>query len=416
MIPEGWQKKMLSQCAAKITSGGTPKIGRDDYYGGNIPFLKIDDITSSNSLYLDSAKTTITEKAIEETSARLYPTGTVLVTMYGTIGEVGITSKEMSANQAIAAFLDLKDTNPEFLAYLLTNEAIQLANKSGRTTQANISGTILKTHEALIPPVPEQKKIAAILSSVDDAIQATQAVIDQSRRVKQGLLQQLLTHGIGHTRFKQTEIGEIPTDWKVSELAELCEKMTNGYVGPTKNIYTEKGIPYILCQNVRPNQFIKKIFKFVNHDFHSNNARSILKKGDVLTVQTGAGNGDTCVISDEFVGANCHALIISRTIKHLLDPDFLSNYLNSPHGKKRIDAIATGMAQPHLNTTDLRKFKIPVPTIEEQRKISENLKAFENSIFENQSYLGDLNKIKRGLMQDLLTGHVRVKLDGEYTT
>ena len=196
MTHDGWKICRLSECADRITSGGTPKIGRVDYYGGDIPFLKIDDLTKNRGLYLKSANASITDKALEETAVKLYPANTVLVTMYGTIGAVAITAVPMAANQAIGAILGLKGVATDFLAYLLSREAPALARKAGQTTQANISGRILKNHKVLLPPLEEQRKIAAILSSVDDAIEKTQSVINQVQVVKRGLMQQLLTRGL----------------------------------------------------------------------------------------------------------------------------------------------------------------------------------------------------------------------------
>ena len=231
MTPDGWMNRRLSECAGRITSGGTPKIGRADYYDGAIPFLKIDDLTASRDLYLKSAKTQITRKALKETAVRLYPANTVLVTMYGTIGAVGITAVPMAANQAIGAFLDLIGVTADFLAYLLSREASALARKAGQTTQSNINGRILKNHEVLLPPLNEQRKIAAILSSVDAAIEKTQVVIDQVQVVKRGLMQELLTRGLPgrHTRFKQTEIGESPDCWQVVVLDEVLEGIEAGW-------------------------------------------------------------------------------------------------------------------------------------------------------------------------------------------
>ncbi|MDZ7778956.1 MAG: restriction endonuclease subunit S [Gemmatimonadota bacterium] len=103
---------------------------------------------------------------------------------------------------------------------------------SHRTGRASHGGQSISRLEdlmgerLLLPPLPEQRKIAAILSSVDDAIAATRKVIEQTERVKQGLLQTLMTRGIGHTRFKQTEIGEIPEEWEVVTLEDVCEVRT----------------------------------------------------------------------------------------------------------------------------------------------------------------------------------------------
>ncbi|KAF5427177.1 MAG: type I restriction enzyme, S subunit [Candidatus Methanomarinus sp.] len=405
MIPEGWQKKRLSQCAAKIISGGTPKIGRDDYYGGYIPFLKIDDITSSNSLYLDSAKTMITEKAIEETSARLYPTGTVLVTMYGTIGAVGITSKEMSANQAIAAFLDLKDTNPEFLAYLLTNEAIQLANKSGRTTQANISGTILKTYETLVPPLPEQKKIAAILSSVDDTIQATQAVIDQTYRVKQGLLQQLLTRGIGHTRFKQTKIGEIPVEWDVVRLGEVfSHRKEPGISGlPVMSVTMKDGL-------IERHTLNRRIASELLPEKHLRAQKGDLVYNMMRMWQGASGVAwNDCIVSPAYVLCNPSDLILPR---------FIAQFFKAPSTIRKLHQHSQGITEDRLRLYfhNFAEIVIGLPSKIEQEQISDILESIDNEVTSHKNEFNSLQRIKKAMMQDLLTGRVRVKLNGDATT
>jgi len=218
-----------------------------------------------------------------------------------------------------------------------------------------------------------------------------------------------LTKGIGHTEFKDSAVGRIPVEWEVDNLQDCCDLMTNGYVGATRDLYQDTGVPYILCQNIKPNKFVDKIYKFVKPAFHNKNKRSHLKSGDVLTVQTGAGNGETCVTPEKYEGANCHALIISRTKSEVLNPSFLCEYLNSDSGKNRINIISTGGAHPHLNTTELRKEKIPLPSLKEQKKISSILTSIDNNIEQKQTKLTQTKNLKKSLMADLLTGRVRVK-------
>ncbi|WP_406731802.1 restriction endonuclease subunit S [Vibrio scophthalmi] len=270
--------------------------------------------------------------------------------------------------------------------------------------------------ELLVPPLPEQKKIAAILTSVDDVIEKTQAQIDKLKDLKTGMMQELLTRGVGvdgkpHTEFKDSPVGSIPKGWEVRYLADCCSKMTNGYVGSTRDIYVDKGVDYVLCQNVRPNVFVEKTHKYVRQEFHQKNMRACLQEGDVLTVQTGAGNGDTCVVPKSYEGANCHALIISRPKKEILNPYFLAEYMNSDQGKQRVSIIATGGAHPHLNTTDLRREIIPFPPIEEQNKMVNSLRAVQKKYILLEDKKKKLEATKKALMQDLLTGKVRVKVD-----
>jgi len=279
-----------------------------------------------------------------------------------------------------------------------------------------INSSDVKNLEILTPPLPEQQKIATILTSVDNVIEKTETQINKLQALKKGMMQELLTKGVGtngvpHTEFKDSSVGRIPKGWEVKTIQECCEIMTNGFVGATRDIYRDDGIPYVLCQNVRANSFVEKIYKYIDAEFHKKNKRAALKSGDVLTVQTGAGNGDTCVVPPSFEGANCHALIISRPKKNILNSFYLSEFMNSDYGKKRVSVIATGGAHPHLNTTDLRREVIPLPPIEEQNVIANTLNSIRDKIVASNHKAHHFKCLKKALMQDLLTGKVRVKIN-----
>jgi type I restriction enzyme S subunit len=409
-LPTDWKCATLEELCVRPGEYGAGIAKRD--YDPSLPrYIRITDIRDDGFLH------SINPVSISEEDARPYlmKEGDIVFARSGaTVGKTYLYNKD-DGRCAFAGYLIKFQPNPnvivaEFLKYFVQSNFYWKWVKNSQQTlaQPNINAKQYGSLNVPVPPLQEQKKIAAILSSVDEAIASTQAVIDQTRKVKQGLLQQLLTRGIDHTKFKESAIGKIPESWEIVPLAQLCEKIVNGYVGATRDIYHEEGIPYILCQNVRANRFVPKIFKWVSKEFHENNSRSALKEGDVITVQTGAGNGDTCVVPPQFDGANCHALIISRAKPNLLNSYYLSEYLNSPQGRARIDVISTGMAHPHLNTTELRKLLIPLPTIQEQDGIVQYLRSFESTIFENEFYLNSLENLKRGLMQDLLTGKVRV--------
>lgn len=309
-------------------------------------------------------------------------------------------------------------SNGEYLAHLFQLPSIQhhfylLANG---ITRFGLTADSISTAPLVLPPLQEQKKIAAILTSVDDVIEKIQAQIEKLKDLKAGMMQELLTRGVGvdgkpHTEFKDSPVGRIPKGWEVRHLADCCSKMTNGYVGSTRDIYVDKGVDYVLCQNVRPNVFVEKTHKYVREEFHQKNIRACLQEGDVLTVQTGAGNGDTCVVPKSYEGANCHALIISRPKKDILNPYFLAEYMNSDQGKQRVSIIATGGAHPHLNTTDLRREFIPLPPIKEQNQMVRSLRAVQKKYILLEEKKKKLAGSKKALMQDLLTGKVRVKVD-----
>ena len=426
MAPEGWTNRKLSECADKITSGGTPKIGRTDYYGGDVPFLKIDDLTKNRGLYVKSANTAITRKALAETAAKLYPKDTVLVTMYGTIGAVGIIATPMAANQAIAAFLKLKGVTPKFLAPLLQREAPALARKAGQTAQSNISARILKNHEVLLPPLAEQRKIAAILSSVDDAIEKTQAVIDQVQGVRRGLMQELLTRGLPgrHRQFKQTVIGDLPETWAVRTVNSVAAPSRHSCIGGpfgsdlTRNDYVDfAGVPVIRGSNLSaPSARLNEVeFVFVSDAKANALQRNMAFPGDLIFTQRGT-LGQVCRIP---IQSKFRRYVLSQSQmkvsvdeKHV-NPDFLLAYFRSPIALKLIEAMTIGTGVPHLNLGILKAFPVPVPSLDEQSAIVNHVSATDARVESELMSLRGLKELRAGLMSVLLTGELRVTPDSE---
>lgn len=411
MTPEGWRVAPLSECAERITSGGTPSVGRPDYYGGPHPFAKIEDVTRSRGRVLRSTGATITDLALTETSAKLYPAGTVLVTMYGTIGAVAITGAELAANQAIAAFVGLRDTEAGFLVHLLEREAPRLASKAGQTTQANISGAILKSHQVLLPPLAEQKKIATILSSVDDAIESAQAVIDQLDVVKTAMMAELLTRGIPgrHTRFKMTEIGEVPENWEVVPLGSMSEFVTSGSRGWAE-YYASDGALFLRSQNVRSGYIDLSDRAFVRPPEGAEGARTRLAAGDVLVTITGNSVGNVAVAPGSLGEAYVSQHVgLVRLRQSSLAP-FCAMYLGpGAPGNGQVIAAQYGQSKPGLNLANLKSFQIPLPPEGERLAIQSAVGGVSARLEVELEALGSLLLARTAVMSVLLTGEVRVK-------
>jgi len=415
MIPDDWVRCKLGKLA-KIKTGGTPKRMDPHYWGGDIPWMSSGEI---HKRYINDTKEFITEDGLKSSNACLLPQETVMIALNGqgrTRGTVAILRTPVTCNQSLAGFITYNNIlNADYLFFYLDSKYQSLRDLSGDHGRNGLNLKLLREIEIYLPPLPEQKKIAAILSSVDYAIQATQAVIDQTRRVKQGLLQQLLTRGIGHTRFKQTEIGEIPEDWDVKPLETLAKSINNGFVGTAAKHYVNDGIPYLMAKNIRENRIELGQLSYISDDFHKNNPRSFLETGDLLTVQSGH-IGTSATVPLELSGANCHALIISKLHCEQINSDFVAYYFNSPSGRKRLSGIFVGTTIKHINTKDLRKFLVPLPSRAEQTEIANIFKDIDKNQDASKSFLIQLNQTKRGLMQDLLTGRVRVKPDEVNTT
>ena len=264
-----------------------------------------------------------------------------------------------------------------------------------------------------IPPLPEQRKIAAILSSVDDAIEKTQAVIDQVQVVKRGLMQELLTRGLPgrHTRFKQTEIGQVPEAWDVCELESLCERMFVGIAQAATHAYAERGVPIVRTTNVRENHLDVGNVLYITDEFAREMTRKTLFGGDVLTARTGYP-GTSVVVPESLEGAQCFTLLVSRPGPRLRSR-YLCHMMNSEHGRRIVSRGQAGGAQQNLNISVFKRAPVGVPLPAEQDAICDVLDACYALLDREENWKGALHDIKSSLMSVLLTGELRVTPDPE---
>ena len=189
-----WKTQPIEELVAKVSSGGTPTAGDPRYYAEfGTPFLKIDDITKSNGRFVEKAEQSITDLALEESAAKVFPAGTVLVTMYGTMGVTKTLRSPMATNQAIAALVPPFRCDPDYLAHALSLRRAGLERLAAQTTQPNISGTIIRRYRLPVPPLEEQRLIAEILDTANSAIQQSEAELAKLRELRAGVAADLLS-------------------------------------------------------------------------------------------------------------------------------------------------------------------------------------------------------------------------------
>ncbi|KAA9366142.1 restriction endonuclease subunit S [Ochrobactrum quorumnocens] len=268
-----------------------------------------------------------------------------------------------------------------------------------------VTATDVGEYSFLLPSLSEQRRIAEILSSVDDAIAATQAVIEQTKKVKQATLERLLTKGIGHTRFKQTEVGDIPDSWDVATIESYLARLID-YRGvpPPK---AETGIPLITAKNVRmgylnpePREYIREA------DFNDWMRRGIPEAGDVLFT-TEAPLGYVAQVPNYQIALGQRTITLCPDRKRL-NPSFLTWLLLSSASQLRIMERATGSTALGIKQATFRKILFPFPPLDEQRKIAFYMDEIaKTEELENRKLTG-LIAIKSALMSDLLTGRKRV--------
>ena len=424
-IPPDWQVARLEDVA--LSHKGAIKIGP---FGSQ---LKKSDMTSSGfkvygqeNVFSDDftlGDRFITRDKFESLQTCELFEGDIVLTMMGTVGAASIVPKGIHRGVMDSHLLRIRPNGRKivdgFLRILLRDSPVtkrQVERMSQGGIMSGLNAGIVRTLELPLPPLPEQKKIAAILSSVDEAIQATQLVIDQTRRVKEGLLQDLLTHGLpGHTRFKQTEIGEIPEGWEVATGRELAGKgdLVGGPFGSDLGAadYVQVGVPVIRGGNVGLGKFIESDFVYVSPDKARLLRRNSAQRGDLIMTQRGASLGEATLIPD---GTMFDSYVISQTMMRLrpnsqvVDPLFLIQSICSDRAQSWLKSRAIGNAQPHLNLSIWQDMPVAIPPKKEQIQIASIVASLDDEMAASGKEVAALTSLKSGLLADLLTGKVRV--------
>jgi len=386
--PSDWEILPLGEVVEKITSGGTPKADNPDLYGGDIPFLKIDDITSSCK-YLKSHKATINERGLSESSAKIVPTGTLLLTMYGTIGRCCITTYPVATNQAIASFLGHPKVELEYLYYALESKADEFAVASSQTTQANISAGILKQTPIAIPPLPEQKKIAEILSGIDTLIDLLKKGIRAKQNLRSALLSELIRE-------------DMPT----AKIDSVATRVSGHTPSKANHGYWNGGIPWVSLTDTSKldNRYISNTAKEISKEGIRNSSAVLHPPGLVILsrdarVGCSAITTKSMAVSQHFVGWICSGNLLNKYLYYLLQK-----------WKPRFEVIAMGSTIPTIGIPFFRDLEIPVPSMHLQERIAKTLESVDSDIASMAAKVRIFRVLKTGVSSDLLSGRKRVSV------
>jgi type I restriction enzyme S subunit len=246
-LPKGWSVQPIESLCTRVTSGGTPSRKVRDYYeGGTILWVKSSEL---KDWYIHDTSEKITDKALGASSAKLLPTDTVLLALYGdgrTITSLGILAREASCNQACCAMIcDPGEIRPHFLLYSLKHHRSVLIGLASGASQRNLSGKILRQFPIAVPPLPTQRKIAGVLSAYDDLIENNTRRIAILEEMARAIYREWFVHfrfpGHESARFTDSPIGKIPEGWKGATLGDLARE-TRRAVDPTE---IDPETPYI---------------------------------------------------------------------------------------------------------------------------------------------------------------------------
>jgi len=378
-LPDGWKRVRLGEILS-FRNGKSPQIvdgGMYPIYGSNglIGF--------TNDYFLNGVF--------------------LLVGRVGASGETHLVSGKVWASDNCLIGECKSDTTPVFIYYLL--KYLDLKKFITQTAQPLITQSFVSNLQIILPPLPEQRKIAEILETVDNAIEKTDRIIEKYKRIKQGLMQDLLTKGIDENgqirseeihRFKDSPLGRIPEEWEVVELGEISF-ITMGQ-SPSSSLVNKNGKGMAFLQGnaeftnkyPSPTNWIKNPLKIAN-------------KGSIL-ISVRAPVGALNLADTQYCIGRGLASIEANS--NFVDSYFL--WYSMQFFIDKLVKLGQGSTFEAIGSNELKTLSIPLPPLPEQHRIASILSQIDEAIEKEKKYKEKLERIKQGLMEDLLTGKVRV--------
>jgi len=416
VYPEDWGFAELN-LVCKVNGGFTwnKEQETDSSEEGAVPVIKIGNVQDG---YLDLTDTLylkgVSDEELEKNKVR--KDWLLMIGSNGSgerVGHSGLIEEDMEF--VYASFLyglraNAKYIIPRYLFYTLNRPNVQQRLTSftaGSTSLKNLNKSTIENLSLPTPPLPEQRKIATVLYTVDRAIEKTESVIKQVERLEKGTIQALLSDGTRDSVTKKdTSIGEVPEHWDVRQVGNLTN-VTVGYVQNIDGHFTNSGngIQLYRTKDISSRGLQVQEESYVTQEFHENNKGSQLTTGDLIVARHG-DSGQAAVIPESTPEAHCQNVVIVRSSDEFV-PKFLEYLFNYEVTRQRLLAWKAGSVQKVVSTTAVQNFRVPLPPIEEQKEIVEKLSSINTRLENEDDYLQSLRQLKRGLMQDLLSGTVR---------
>ena len=392
-IPSGWKFGELGNFLTDIGDGGTPSRLKAEYFGGEIPWVVVNDIQP----HIRKTKDTLTDVGLKRSSAKLWPIGSVILSFGATIGEVGIADVPVTTKQGIAGIIPSDDLINSYLYYLLLSKKHLLHKLSSGSTIKEVRPSVIKKQiEVLVPPIKEQQKIAEILGTVDEDIAKIQEVIEATEKLKRGLMHELLTGQI------------INSTWESKRLEEVATISRGGSPRPIESYLTDDsdGLNWLRIGDIDVAD--KYIYRTTD---------KIKREGLKKTTQVQIGD---LILSNSMSFGRPYIMKIDacihdgwlafKNISKEIKTEYLYYILSSDKTQSTFYSLAMGSGVKNLKRESVSSIEIKFPEIDEQNKILAILSSVDEKISINKKLKEKLILFKKGLMQDLLSGNKRVKI------
>ena len=402
-LPDGWLMAHLGD-VAKVETGGTPSRANPEYWGGSIPWMSSGEI---NQRRLSATAEHITEEGLRNSNAKVYPAGTVMVAMNGqgaTRGKASLLGIDASCNQSLAALHSLEKSLNRFIFHFLDVSYNYLRSITG-DGRKGLNLELIRSILIPLPPLEEQRGIAAVLDSIDEAIEREEAVVAATECLRDAMLHKLLTRGIPgrHSEWRDVPgLGIIPASWEVARLGEVAE-VNKGNWDPIEG----NDILYLDLTSVAAPGVLSAPTPLAANDAPSR-ARRRVASGDILisTVRPNLrGFARVPAAPENLIASTGFAVLTPNSDA---SGSFLYHHVMNLRFAMHMEAATTGQAYPAVRPSDVADYRIPLPPLPEQDVIAEAVDAVENAINSGRIETHNLKSLKASAAEALLTGKTRV--------
>jgi type I restriction enzyme S subunit len=401
-VPSDWDSRELGdESIASIIAGQSPPSSTYSKENHGLPFLQgkteFGDVFPSPTVYCSKP-------------IKVARKDDILLSVRAPVGDVNIAPFEYCIGRGLAAIRTKKDRlSHMFLFYYLRLEGRRFEALSTGSTFKAIRMREIEKFQVPLPLVSEQMAIVGVLGVVDSAIELADKVIAKTERLKKGLMQQLLTRGIGHIEYKDTPIGKIPKSWEAVKLKDIVE-IDRDSRDPLRET-PDKTFLYVDIESVDGGTGKIRNPKRILGKEAPSRARRVIHENDVIMSTVRPYLKAFAIVPRELDNEICSTgfAVLSRGNKIL--PDFLLNVLFSDQTINQCNRLMVGGQYPALNQSQVSEIGIVLPPLSEQQKIAEIFTIFDTKLELEKAEKEKLERIKQGLMDLLLTGKVRIKVD-----
>ena len=407
MSSNEWEKFKLSEIM-EIIGGGTPRTNIVEYWNGNIPWLSVVDFGGEKKYVFETEKS-ITQLGLDNSSAKILKKGQIIISARGTVGELAILGKDMAFNQSCYGLNSKAMTSNDFLYYLLKYNIEQIKRKTHGAVFDTITRETFDHIEINLPPISTQRRIADILSALDDKIELNR----QTNATLEAIAQAIFKEWFVNFNFPgatgelvESELGMIPKGWRVGKLEEMFDFLEGPGIRNWQ--YTSEGIHFLNIRLIEDNNINLDKANFIAEKEAFNKYSHFLLAEKDMIVSTSGTLGKTAIIRKSHLPLMLNTSIIRfRPVDRFSYP-FMYQFLQSDYFLAEVNANASGSVQLNFGPSHLKRINMIIPQKEVVVKYSNLLSTLYLMIENNLEEISFLSSLRDQLLPKLMNGEIDV--------